>query len=207
MRTIRTILATLAVILITYGLVAMSAVNNKAAFAEYSLYAIFSPSNFVALVLGVAFLLVAILLTVAVVSFKDKNRVFDEDEEEDEEEEEDDEEALAPPPTPARRVAPPPYVPRTSDRERALVKEEEAMTRRMPPVRNASFGAPAQFNAPMPDRAAEHAFERPAAPVAAPAPSAPTPAKVPAFCPNCGEPLSGPTQYCPACGKKVMRAD
>lgn len=74
MKTIRTILGTLAVIVLGYGLLAVISFRANSAFLQRSLYQIFAQSYFVALVLGVAFLLIAIILTVALMSFRDDER-------------------------------------------------------------------------------------------------------------------------------------
>lgn len=193
MKTIRTILATLAGVLLIYGLVALTAVNAEAAFVQRSLYQIFTQSYFVTLVLGVAFLLVAILLTIAVVSFKDKRRDYDDDDLLDDDEDDEDDlsmSSLYKVEQQGRSVPP---------RERTLTQEEEAFTRRMPTVRTAQFLAEQK-------RVQEQSFDRPEIASAAKV-SAPTPPKAAAFCPHCGEELAGATQYCPACGKKVSRAD
>ena len=84
MKTIRTILGTLAVIVLGYGLLAVISFRSNSAFLQRTLYQIFSQSYFVALVLGVAFLLIAIILTVALMSFRDEEREEREEEEEDE---------------------------------------------------------------------------------------------------------------------------
>ncbi len=74
MKTIRTILGTLAVIVLGYGLLAVISFRGNSAFLQRTLYQIFAQSYFVALVLGVAFLLIAIILTVALMSFRDDER-------------------------------------------------------------------------------------------------------------------------------------
>lgn len=74
MKTIRTILGTLAAVLLGYGLLAIISFRGGAAFLQRTLYQVFSQSYFVTLVLGVAFLLIAVILTVALMSFKDDER-------------------------------------------------------------------------------------------------------------------------------------
>jgi hypothetical protein len=184
MKTIRTILATLAGVLVVYGLVAVISVNQEAAFVERSIFQLFSMSYFVALVLGVAFLLVAILLTIAVVSFKDKpeDDILSDEylDDEDDEEEEDDEDIIIP-------------APRRATRDFAPIREAEAYTRRMPVVRQKPT---AEFSRAE-NAEAEPAFLR----------ETPKTEKQAAFCSNCGEALEAAVQYCPACGKKVMRVE
>ncbi len=79
MKTIRTIIATLSAVLLTFALVAWFSVRRNAAFIQRTIYQGFDQTFVVALVMGCAFLLIAIILTVAIVST---------DEEEDEEDEE-----------------------------------------------------------------------------------------------------------------------
>jgi hypothetical protein len=78
MKTIRTIIATLSVVLLTYALVAWFSVRRSAAFIQRTIYQGFDQTFVVALVMGSAFLLIAVILTVAIFS-------TDEDDEEDEE--------------------------------------------------------------------------------------------------------------------------
>ncbi len=82
MKTIRTILATLSVVLLGYGLFALISVKSEAALVQRTLYQLFSKSSFITLVLGVAFLLIAVILTIAIVSFHDddSNKVLSDDE-------------------------------------------------------------------------------------------------------------------------------
>lgn len=74
MKTIRTILGTLAVIVLGYGLVAVITFRGNSAFLQRTLYQVFAQSYFVTLVLGIAFLLIAIILTVALMSLRDDER-------------------------------------------------------------------------------------------------------------------------------------
>ena len=80
MKTIRTIIATLSGVLLTFALVAWFSVRRNAAFIQRTIYQGFDQTFVVALVMGCAFLLIAVILTVAIVSTDN-----DEDEEEDEE--------------------------------------------------------------------------------------------------------------------------
>ncbi len=80
MKTIRTIIATLSVVLLTYALVAWFSVRRSAAFIQRTIYQGFDQTFVVALVMGSAFLLIAVILTVAIFS-------TDEDDEDEEEEE------------------------------------------------------------------------------------------------------------------------
>ena len=80
MKTIRTILATLAMVLLGFALVAWFSVRRNAAFIQRTIYQGFDQTFVVALVMGCAFLLIAVILTVAIVSIEN-----DEEDEEDEE--------------------------------------------------------------------------------------------------------------------------
>ncbi len=80
MKTIRTIIATLSAVLLTYALVAWFSVRRSAAFIQRTIYQGFDQTFVVALVMGSAFLLIAVILTVAIFS-------TDEDDEDEEEEE------------------------------------------------------------------------------------------------------------------------
>ena len=79
MKTIRTIIATLSAVLLAFALVAWVSVRRNAAFIQRTIYQGFDQTFVVALVMGCAFLLIAIILTVAIVSIDD-----DEEDEEDE---------------------------------------------------------------------------------------------------------------------------
>ena len=80
MKTIRTIIATLSAVLLTFALVAWFSVRRNAAFIQRTIYQGFDQTFVVALVMGCAFLLIAIILTVAIVSTDEE----DEDEEDEE---------------------------------------------------------------------------------------------------------------------------
>ncbi len=77
MKTIRTVIATLSVVLLAFALGAWISVRRNAAFIQRTIYQGFDQTFVVALVMGCAFLLIAIILTVAIVS-------TDEDEEDEE---------------------------------------------------------------------------------------------------------------------------
>ena len=80
MKTIRTIIATLSAVLLTFALLAWFSVRRNAAFLQRTIYQGFDQTFVVALVMGCAFLLIAVILTVAIVSIEN-----DEEDEEDEE--------------------------------------------------------------------------------------------------------------------------
>ena len=73
MKTIRTIIATLSAVLLTFALVAWFSVRRNAAFIQRTIYQGFDQTFVVALVMGFAFLLIAIILTVAIVSTEDED--------------------------------------------------------------------------------------------------------------------------------------
>lgn len=72
MKTIRTILFTLAATVLAYGLFALVSLKVEAALVERTLYQMFTKSYVIALIVGVAFLLIAIILTIALFAFKDE---------------------------------------------------------------------------------------------------------------------------------------
>lgn len=71
MKTIRTILATFGVTTLLYGLFALIAVRVNPAFTGRSIYQMFRDTGFVALVIGIGCVLSFVILTVAIVSFRD----------------------------------------------------------------------------------------------------------------------------------------
>ena len=72
MKTIRTIVATLAGILLSFAVIAWFSVRRNAAFLQRTIYQGFDQTFVVALVMGCAFLLIAVILTVAIVSTGDQ---------------------------------------------------------------------------------------------------------------------------------------
>ena len=108
MKTIRTIVATLAGILLSFAVIAWFSVRRNAAFLQRTIYQGFDQTFVVALVMGCAFLLIAVILTVAIVSTGDP----EEDEEEDD----------IPPLRPARR-------PQTEAQRRSAAREEQPYRR------------------------------------------------------------------------------
>ena len=104
MKTIRTIVATLAGILLSFAVIAWFSVRRNAAFLQRTIYQGFDQTFVVALVMGCAFLLIAVILTVAIVSTGDP--------------EEDD----MPPLRPARR-------PQTEAQRRSAAREEQPYRR------------------------------------------------------------------------------
>ncbi len=82
MKTIRTIIATLSAVLLTFALVAWFSVRRNAAFIQRTIYQGFDQTFVVALVMGCAFFLIAIILTVAIVSTENDDGEDEEEEEE-----------------------------------------------------------------------------------------------------------------------------
>jgi hypothetical protein len=83
MKTIRTILATFGVTSAAYGLFALIAMRLNPAFTGRSIYQLFRDTGFVALVLGIGCVLSFVIMTIAIVSFRDdggkKKRESEED--------------------------------------------------------------------------------------------------------------------------------
>ncbi|MDO4543941.1 MAG: hypothetical protein Q4C01_05240 [Clostridia bacterium] len=73
MKTIRTILLTLAGVFLCYGLLALISLSTEAAIVERTLYQIFTRTNIIALVIGGAALLIGIILLIAQYAFKDED--------------------------------------------------------------------------------------------------------------------------------------
>ena len=192
MKTIRTIVATLAGILLSFAVIAWFSVRRNAAFLQRTIYQGFDQTFVVALVMGCAFLLIAVILTVAIVSTGDP----EEDEEEDD----------MPPLRPARRPQTEaqrrsvsreeqPY--RRVSRARQAVEEEEAYLETRP--KPASKKRPAQSPESIPLRREEtpiRSEKRPAKPQPAPEPKKRSVAKAPVWedLPEEEEPLSPETE-------------
>ena len=73
MKTIRTILATFGVTSLLYGLFALIAMRLNPAFTGRSIYQLFRDTGFVALVIGIGCVLSFVIMTVAIVSFRDED--------------------------------------------------------------------------------------------------------------------------------------
>ncbi|MDD3401545.1 MAG: zinc-ribbon domain-containing protein [Eubacteriales bacterium] len=84
MKTLRTVLFTLAAVLVSFGLFALIAVSMNLALVGRTLYQMFHSTYVIFLVVGVALLLIAIILTISLVAFKDDDNEDEEDEDEDE---------------------------------------------------------------------------------------------------------------------------
>lgn len=84
MKTIRTILATFGVTTLIYGLFALIATRLDLTFTGRSIYQLFRETGFAAMVLGIGCILSFVIMTVAIVAFKDdgtrkKRDVFEDD--------------------------------------------------------------------------------------------------------------------------------
>lgn len=87
MKTLRTILATFGATSLLYGLFALIAMRVNPAFTGRSIYQLFRDTGFVALVIGIGCVLSFVIMTVALVSFRDdgtrKKREFLDDDADD----------------------------------------------------------------------------------------------------------------------------
>lgn len=77
MKTLRTVLFTLAVVVLFYGLFAIISLKTQAPIIERTMFQLFNGSGVIALIMGIAFLLIAIILTIALFAFKDDRREDD----------------------------------------------------------------------------------------------------------------------------------
>ena len=86
MKTIRTILATFGVTTLIYGIFALVAMRLNLTFTGRSIYQLFRDTGFAALVLGIGCVLSFVIMTIAIVAFRDdggrkKRDIFDEEDE------------------------------------------------------------------------------------------------------------------------------
>ena len=86
MKTIRTILATFGVTSLLYGLFALISMRLDFTFTGRSIYQLFRDTGFAALVLGIGCVLSFVIMTIAIVAFRDdggrkKRDIFDEEDE------------------------------------------------------------------------------------------------------------------------------
>ncbi|MDO4565267.1 MAG: zinc ribbon domain-containing protein [Clostridia bacterium] len=203
MKTIRTVLFTLAGVLLAYGLFALISLSTEAALVERTLYQMFTRTNFVALVMGAAFLLIAIILTIALFAFKEDVGDSEEDEEDDEADEDEFDPAeldlVAPvalrserPIRPSRPAAIPDdeeMLPTlfSDDSEDEAVEPEE-LYRRPEPVKREERPQPEiKPETPQPEAERE--------------PEPETMAQ--RFCIFCGAKIAEESLFCPFCGKRL----
>ncbi|MBR0507010.1 MAG: hypothetical protein IJJ86_00215 [Clostridia bacterium] len=88
MKTFRTILATFGVTTLIYGIIALIAMRLNLSFTGRSIYQLFRETGFAALVIGIGCILSFVIMTIAIVSFRDdgarkKHDFFDEEDEDD----------------------------------------------------------------------------------------------------------------------------
>ena len=208
MKTVRTVLATLAGVLLAYSLTAWISVRADAAFVQRTIYQGFDQTFIIALVMGGAFLLITVILSVAIASASAEGEDFEE--EEDEEPLEDEEEEL-PKPAPKKTADKgagyrrPAHMPQKNLEE---VLEEEQIV----------FAKPAQSEVkpepkpevkpePKPEPAPEAKPEPKPEPVPEAKPEV-KPAPKPQeegfiHCIYCGKKVSANSAFCPQCGKKL----
>lgn len=89
MKTIRTILATFGVTTLLYGAFALVMMQMNPSFTGRSIFQLFRETGFITLVIGVGCVLAAVIMTIAIVSFRDegsrkKHEILDEEDELDE---------------------------------------------------------------------------------------------------------------------------
>ena len=206
MKTIRTILATFGVTTLLYGLFALIAMRLDLTFTGRSIYQLFRSTGFAALVLGVGCILSFVIMTIALVSFredgKNKKREFFEDE--------DDEDFIEEETVPAERAdeADEAWSPEIKRKQRkALFATDEQAEPEIPdlfveddedeppiiPIRE-------REQKPEPQSEPEAAAEAEAEPDSEAAPEDTTGKKK---CVHCGEWIDADSAFCNCCGKRV----
>ena len=199
MKTIRTILATFGVTTLLYGLFALIAMRLDLTFTGRSIYQLFRSTGFAALVLGVGCILSFVIMTIALVSFredgKSRKRDFFEDE--------DDEEFIDEETVPAARAdeADEAWSPEIKRKQRkALFATDEQAEPEIPDL----FEEDDADEEPeiIPIRAAETPKpEEPEAPEEEP--EAPLDTAGMKQCVHCGEWIDADSAFCIRCGKRV----
>lgn len=214
MKTIRTILATFGVTSALYGLFALIAMRLNPAFTGRSIYQLFRDTGFIALVIGIGCVLSFVIMTVAIVSFRDdgthkKHEFTEEDAFDDfleeetvpEERAEEADESWSPEIKRKQRRAlrhadeePTPDLFADDDDDYEPQETEEDMAR----MREAFYPQ---------DDAAFRPAKEPEAPVEAeqPAPveAAETPVRKTKRCIYCGETIDADSAFCIYCGKRA----
>jgi len=204
MKTIRTILATFGVTTLLYGLFALIAMRLDLTFTGRSIYQLFRSTGFAALVLGVGCILSFVIMTIALVSFredgKNRKREFFEDE--------DDEDFIEEETVPAERAdeADEAWSPEIKRKQRkALFATDEQTEPEIPDL----FGEDVEDESPIipirepqPEPAPEP--EAAEEPETEPEPEAEeedlTDKKK---CIHCGEWIDADSAFCNRCGKRV----
>lgn len=203
MKTVRTVLATLAGVLLAYSLTAWISVRQDAAFVQRTIYQGFDQTFIIALVMGGAFLLITVILSVAIASTSEESGFIDDDEEPlPEEDDEEEEEEPAPKRPSAKReqgYRRPVHAPQRELED--ILQEEEAEAEKI------TFAKPAPQPEAKPEIKPEVKPE--VKPEAKPAPqgeSKPVPKPVEegfVHCIYCGKKVSANSAFCPQCGKKL----
>ena len=223
MKTVRTILATLAAVLLCYSLTAWISVRQDAAFVQRTIFQGFDQTFIIALVMGGAFLLIAIILTVAIAS------TGEEAEDLAEEEEEEPVETESPAPRSGSREKRAPggsfrravHTPQ-KDLDDLFEDEEPAMVCAKPvekpeePSKEAGEEAPAAEAAktPVASENTSASDDAASAKMQTPPPSQEQPGKPEEVrqnggetgymhCIYCGRKVSADSLFCPGCGKKL----
>lgn len=224
MKTVRTILATLAAVLLCYSLTAWISVRQDAAFVQRTIFQGFDQTFIIALVMGGAFLLIAIILTVAIAS------TGEEAEDLAEEEEEEPVETEPPAPRSGSREKRAPggsfhravHTPQKDLDDLFEEDEEPAMVFAKPaekpeePSKEAGEEAPAAETAktPVASENTSASDDAASAKVQTPPPSQEQPGKPEEVrqnggetgymhCIYCGRKVSADSLFCPGCGKKL----
>lgn len=206
MKTIRTILATFGVTSLFYGLFALISMRLNPAFTGRSIYQLFRDTGFVALVIGIGCVLSFVIMTIAIVSFRDdgarKKREYDEDDPDDFLEEET---------VPEERAdeADETWSPEMKRKQRrALQVSDEDEDEEIPNLfddedetpRREPFSRPEVYTAEEP--------EEPIPALTEEEPEEDEPAEAPADaalkrCIYCGRPIDADSAFCIYCGKRV----
>ena len=217
MKTIRTILATFGVTSLLYGLFALIAMRLNPAFTGRSIYQLFRDTGFVALVIGIGCVLSFVIMTIAIVSFRDEDArkkhenaeedLFDDFLEEETVPEERADEAdeswspeikrkqrkalrhAEPEPEPDLFAEDDEQIPVREDDEQIPVRRDEPL-----PVRDDTFEGFSEIRRTAP--------EEPAAPEPIEIPEAPVRAAT-KRCIYCGETIDADSAFCIYCGKRV----
>ena len=219
MKTIRTILATFGVTSLLYGLFALIAMRLNPAFTGRSIYQLFRDTGFVALVIGIGCVLSFVIMTIAIVSFRDEGTrkkhetaeddLFDDFLEEEtvpEERAEEADESWSPEIKRKQRKAlkhtePEPDLFAEDDDEPIPVRKHDEPI----PARGDTFEGFTEIRRTAPEPEAPEAPETPEMQEAPEMPEAP---KAPARaatkrCIYCGETIDADSAFCIYCGKRV----
>lgn len=197
MKTVRTVLATLAGVLLAYSLTAWISVRQDAAFVQRTIYQGFDQTFIIALVMGGAFLLITVILSVAIASTSEESGFMDDEEEPLPEEDEEEEEEPAPKRPAVKREGyrRPVHAPQRELED--ILQEEEAEAEKI------TFAKPAPQPAPKPEIKPEVKPEVKPEPQGENKP-APKPVEEGfVHCIYCGKKVSANSAFCPQCGKKL----